>query len=150
MTFSSKSKTIKRQVMFHILFDVFCLILTKICDRNINITCLFIVLVFEEKVNEILTYNAIIVQLILYYYTTLSAVLQLARLKETFRTTVCVLYQKPFGLLEIGFLIYYQFAQKRGSYVTKHCIICLACICMSIYFCTGCCRDICSRRAMLL
>ena len=35
----------------------FCLILTKICDRNINITCLFIVLVFEEKVNEILTYN---------------------------------------------------------------------------------------------
>ena len=84
--------------MFHILFDVLCLILTKICDRNINITCLFIVLVFEEKVNEILTYNAIIVQLILYYYTTLSAVLQLARLKETFRTTVCVLYRKPFGL----------------------------------------------------
>ena len=56
LTFSSKSKAIKRQVVFHILFDVFCLILTKICDRNINITCLFIVLVFQEKVNEILTY----------------------------------------------------------------------------------------------
>ena len=34
--------------------------------------------------------------------------------------------------------------------MTKHCITCLACICMSIYFCTGCCRDICRRRAMLL
>ena len=53
------------------LFDVFSSILTKICDWNINITCLFIVLVFEVKVNEIITYNAIIVQLILYYYTTL-------------------------------------------------------------------------------
>ena len=63
----------KKQVVFHILFDVFCLILTKICDRNINITCLFIVLVFEEKVNEILTYNGIIVQLILYYYYERSA-----------------------------------------------------------------------------
>ena len=84
LPFSLKSKAIKRQVVFHILFDVFCLILTKICDRNINITCLFIVLVFKEKVNEILTYNAIIVTLILYFYTTLSAVLQLARLKETF------------------------------------------------------------------
>ena len=49
----------------------------------LNITCLFIVLVFEEKVNEILTYNVIIVQLILYYYTTLSAVVQLTRLEET-------------------------------------------------------------------
>ena len=67
LTFSSKTKAIKRQVVFHILFDV-CLILTKICERNINITCVFIVLVFEEKVNEILTYNAIIVQHILYYY----------------------------------------------------------------------------------
>ena len=67
LTFSLKSKAIKRQVVFHILFYVFCLIPTKICDRNINITCLFIVLVFEEKANEILTYNAIIVQLILYY-----------------------------------------------------------------------------------
>ena len=105
LTFSLKCKAIKRQVVFHILFDVFCLILTKICDRNINITCLFIVLVFEEKVNEILAYNAIIVQLILYYYTTLSAVLQLARLKETFRTTVCVFYRKPFSLLELGCLI---------------------------------------------
>ena len=58
--------------------------MTKICDRNVYkiITCLFIVLVFEVKVNEILTYNAIIVQLILYYYTTLSAVLQFARLKR--------------------------------------------------------------------
>ena len=83
----------------------FCLILTKIRDLNINITCLFIVLVFEEKINEILTYNAIIVQLILYYYTTLSAVLQLAPLKETFRTTVCVLYRKPFSLLELGCVI---------------------------------------------
>ena len=55
----------KRQVVFLVLFDVFSLILTKICDRNINITCRFIVLVFEEKVNEILTCNAIIVQLIL-------------------------------------------------------------------------------------
>ena len=104
LTCSSKSKAIKRQVVFYILFDVFCLILTKICNRNINITCLFIVLVFEEKVNEILTYNAIIVQLILYYYITLSAVLKLARLKETFRTTVCVLYRKPFSLLELGYL----------------------------------------------
>ena len=25
-------------------------------------------------------------------------------------------------------LNYYQFDQKRGSYVTKHCITCLACI----------------------
>ena len=46
--------------MFHVLFDVFPLILTKICDRNINITCLFIVLVFEEKVNEILTYYEVL------------------------------------------------------------------------------------------
>ena len=78
-------------------------------DRaRVNKTCLFIVLVFEEKVNEILTYNAIIVQLILYYYTTLSAVLQLAGLRtfmSTFRTTVCVLYRKPFSLLELGYLI---------------------------------------------
>ena len=36
LTFSSKSKTIKRQVMFHVLFDAFCLILTKICDRNMT------------------------------------------------------------------------------------------------------------------
>ena len=50
-------------------------------------------------------YIAIIVQLILYYYTTLSAVLQLARLKETFKTTVCVFYRKPFSLLELGYLI---------------------------------------------
>ena len=76
--------------MFCLMF--FCLILTKICDRNMTkicdrniykiITCLFIVLIFELKVNETLTNNAIIVQLILYYYATLSAVLQLARLKR--------------------------------------------------------------------
>ena len=46
-----------------------------------------------------------IVQLIIYYYTTLSAVLHLARLKETFRTTVCVLYRNPFSLLELGYVI---------------------------------------------
>ena len=134
----------------------FCLILTKICDWNINITCLFIVLVFEEKVNEILTYNAIIVQLILYYYTTLSAVLQLARLKETFRTTVCVLYRKPFSLLELGCLIIINLLRSVDhpkQNIVSHAWRALHnayALCTSIYFWTGCCRDICSRRAMLL
>ena len=40
----------------------------SVIEILIHKTCLFIVLVFEEKVNEILTYNAIIIQLILYYY----------------------------------------------------------------------------------
>ena len=52
--------------------------------------------------------------------------------------------------LQSHVIVLLSICSKRGSYVTKHCITCLPCICMSIYFCTGCCRDICSRRAMLL
>ena len=84
---------------------------------------------------------------------TLSAVLQLARLKETFGTTVCVLYRKPFSLLELGYLIIINLLRSVDhpyQNTVYDCITCLAYICMSIYFCTECCRDICSRRAMLL